>query len=299
MTFHSTPNKFRSSLSNGPDELVAKVKKPKADRSSDGLCAVSVPRSEVRRNNQRGAKREPIPGEQAIIRSKGRARDVELVNLSRGGAMVAGKLGLDIWENVDLILGEFGTVECAVRWIRGQRCGLEFAHETHIDCDKEVENEVLRNVLRNCFPEVEPEPVAVADEPALDGEPGRARRHALIWNGIVYHDYETDVVRLRNISATGVLIECSASFPAGGAVELELDGVGRIPANVCWSRGAQSGLAFEQPFDLHRLSKAPPEVAPADWVQPDYLQLEDEQSSPWADRWNRLTLSELSYTLRV
>ncbi len=40
-----------------------------------------------------------------------------------------------LWERVDLIFAEGAEIECAVRWIRDDRVGLEFAHETRIDCD--------------------------------------------------------------------------------------------------------------------------------------------------------------------
>ena len=279
------------------------AKKPKAERGAEGLEAVQVPRLEPRRNNQRGGDRHRLQDNQATVRCKGRDYPVELINLSRGGAMIAGKVGAKLWEPLDLVLGEFGTVECVVRWVNRDRYGLEFAHETRIECDPDIEDQVLRDVISNCFPDIEPEAIDSVDDDSAG--PARARRHPLIWNAIVHHDYESDVVRLRNISAGGVLIDCGATFPEGVTVFLELDGIDQLPATVCWSQGGQSGLAFKEPFDLHRLSNAAPELASMEWLQPDYLRQEwnadedQKESSPWADRWGRLTLSELKYTLRA
>ncbi|MEO6361167.1 MAG: PilZ domain-containing protein [Sphingomicrobium sp.] len=304
MSFEGVPpNSFRATVLSGVRRTpVTTDKKPGRDSKAQGLNAVQVQRLEPRRSNQRGGDRHRLHDNQATVRRKGREHSVELINLSRGGAMIAGKIGAKLWEPLDLILGEFGTVECAVRWIRQDRYGLEFAHETRIECDPEVEDQVLRDVIRNCFPDVESEINDVTvDDPA---EPSRGRRHPLIWNAIVYHDYESDVVRLRNISAGGVLIDCGTTLPEGVTVFLELDGVDQIPATVCWSQGGQSGLAFQEPFDLYRLSNATPELASMEWLQPDYLRQEwdekedQKESSPWADRWGRLTLSELKYTLR-
>ncbi|MEO6313272.1 MAG: PilZ domain-containing protein [Sphingomicrobium sp.] len=279
---------------------MADAKRPRADKSRKGLGKVNVPRSETRRTNQRNGDRHRIDGRAAVVHSNGKDHQVELINLSPGGAMVEGPLSARMWDRVDLVLGEFGTVECAVRWIRGDRYGLEYAHETHIDCDADAEDELLRDVLRNCFPDVETSAAAGEPEEATDpDEVRRTKRHPLIWKGIVHHSYEWDVVRLRNISASGALIECSTTFPTGETVYLEVDRIGRLAARVCWSEAGQAGLAFETPFNLQRLSASAPEVTPDEWVQPEYLRRDEETSSPLADRWGRLTVSELKYTLRA
>lgn len=302
MSFEGPPlNSFRATVRAGARRTpLTTAKKPRKDSSVQGLGAVPVARQEQRRSNQRGGDRHRLDDNQAVVRVGRSDQKVELINLSRGGAMIAGKLRAKLWDRVELVLGEFGTVECIVRWIRGDRFGLEFAHETRIDCDRDIEDKVLRDVIRNCFPDVEPEALTGQDD-GSDSE--RAKRHPLIWSGILYHNYESDVVRLRNISAGGALIECNTTLPAGATVFIELDRVGQIAATVCWSMGGQSGLKFDEPFDLYRLTTASPELASVEWIQPDYLQQDDadeeeKAASPWADRWGRLTLSELKYTLR-
>ena len=61
---------------------------------------------------------------------------VELINLSGGGAMISGELNLMLWDHVELRARRaMDEIECAVRWIKDDRIGLEFAHETRLDCD--------------------------------------------------------------------------------------------------------------------------------------------------------------------
>lgn len=107
----------------------------------------SVPRSESRSSDQRGGDRHRLSDEQAVVRRKGKSHVVELLNLSHGGAMIAGDLKCRLWDTVELVLGDEGAaseIECAVRWKRGGRLGLEFAHETRVDCDPETLDELLR-----------------------------------------------------------------------------------------------------------------------------------------------------------
>ena len=56
---------------------------------------------------------------------------------------------------VELDLGEDGSIECAVRWLRDDRIGLEFAHETQIDCAPKQRAALLLDVIRAQLPEQE------------------------------------------------------------------------------------------------------------------------------------------------
>ena len=303
MACEPRPNRFRAAVVAGKREpLVVRGKRGRVDKTAKGLAAVPVPRSEGRRRNERRNDRHRLDSESAVLRHKRRKTTVELINLSGGGAMIAGKLKVRLWDHVHLILGEHGEVECAVRWIKGDRVGLEFSHETRIDCDSETHTELLRAVIRKSFPDVEIQSAQVpakAKTASVAVEEHRgAERHPLIWTGLVFHNYETDPARLRNISTTGALIQCSAHLPQGATVYLDLGEAGRHAATVSWCRGDQSGLAFHEPFDIHVLAKARPEVVPPSWIKPDYLADDDPKSSPWAAEWGRLSLTELGKTLR-
>ena len=283
------PNGFRATLRSGRGPLVVADKHAKVDTSATGLAAVLVSRSENRRTNQRGGDRHRLSDEQALVRRKGKRHVVDLINLSQDGAMVRGKFTANLWDRVDLVLGETGgianQVECAVRWIRGDRFGLEFAHETRVDCDSKTLDDLLLQVIRHSFPDIaiKPSPVAVPDAP--EHQRGEIR-HPMIWNGVLRHNAEWETFRLRNISRLGAMIECPVTLAVGAVVKLELSEIGRLTATVSWSRGNQSGLEFDQPFDVRNLSRSKPEIAP----QPSSA---SDDRSPWAAEWNRLSVSEL------
>ena len=293
------PNQFRATLRPGSRaEPVVKQKRRAKDGRSAGLGDIKVSRSESRNANQRDADRHRLTDEQAVVRRKGKCHVVDLINVSHGGAMISGSFKTKLWDRVDLMLGEGGKggeIECAVRWMRGDRIGLEFAHETRVDCDRDTLDELLRQVIHNSFPGLE-----IKARPAVQEELAENRllvRHPLIWSGILHHDYEWEIVRLRNISSGGALIECPVSLPSGVLVYLELEKIGRLAATVSWSRGNQTGLAFEEAFDVLRLSKAPPEVAPDDGSRPGFDGEGHSDQSPWAPQWDRVSVKQLGAKL--
>lgn len=302
MSYEGPPNSFRASLNRAPGQSpVVTAKKARVERGSSGLEALAVPRSEARRANHRGGDRHRLSDEQVVVRIGGKPHAAELINLSRGGAMVEGKFKARLWDRFDLVLGVGGVVECVVRWVRGSRYGVEFAHETRIECDPATMNAMLCDVIRNSFPEHEAQigeaRAPVEEAPAGEVTPRESVRHPLIWSGILHHDYEWEAVRLRNVSTSGALVECSAEFPVGAHVHLDLGSAGRLAATICWSRGAQTGVAFEQPFDLRKLAQAKPEVASAEWVMPEYLTPHRGSSVPAVEPWRRASIEELSRSL--
>ena len=300
-------NKFRSAVMSGSPgareaPLMAQKKRAR-DAAAEGLGAVPVPRSETRTTDQRGNDRHRLPAEAATVRHKRKLHTIELINLSGGGAMIAGSLKPKLWDRVDLVLGEFGEIESVVRWIRGDRIGLEFAHETRIDCPAETRDNLLRDVISRTYPEVDfeahvpstAEPAAAA--PGDDHPKRRDIRHPLIWSALIHFDHETSIARLRNISSSGALVESSGSFCEGSELMLDFGDAGSLFATVGWSRGDQLGLVFKAPFDVSRLAQTKPEVAPQRWARPDYLRDEANDSSPWAAQWGRLTIEEVQQTL--
>jgi hypothetical protein len=305
MTFEgASRNRFRASILGGRNASpVVSDKLARVDQSAEGLDQVPVPRSETRRENHRGGDRHRLNQQQAVVRAGGTTREVTLINLSGGGAMVEGPVTARLWDKLTLVLGDFGEVECAVRWMRGNRLGLEFAHETRIDCDAATLDQMLKDVIRKSFPESSD---IVADDavPFDDAAPAKSQdhkrqevRHPLIWSGRIHQDGGTVAARLRNISTHGALIQSSLPFEEGSEVTLDLGDSGSIAATVCWSRGDQTGLSFVEPFDVRSLSRSRPEVAPSTWTQPDYLRDDSIETSPWASQWGRLTIKELSRSL--
>ncbi len=293
-------NKFRSTVQSGTR---ARLSNPLvADKQSrgvagDDLSSIPVERQQARTADHRDGDRHRLSSEQVRLTVAGKDLDAELINLSGGGAMVCADFSPRLWDRVDLHLGSGSPVECAVRWIRGDRIGLEFAHETQIDCSPEQRDAMLLDVINRTFPDVAAVPAQEMDaaptteptDPTRRGE----RRHPLIWSGHVLYNHDAHPVRLRNISTTGALIDGETALPEGVEVMLDLgQGVQQF-ATVNWNRGEQSGLAFTTPFDLSRLADAKPAVTPQGWVRPDFLQSAPSQDSPWAEQWERRTVEQL------
>lgn len=304
-------NNFRAALLSGKrvnsDQPVQSEKKPRSP-GGEGLERVAVPRDAHRTADHRDDDRHRLIEQTATLGFRGSELVVDLINLSGGGAMVRGDFAPDMWERVSLTLGENGTLECAVRWVRGDRIGLEFAHETQIQADPATRDAMLLDVIRQSFPDyaASPSPVA-ADQPGLPdlpddvdpvdlarrGEP----RHPLIWSGEILFNHDSQPVRLRNISANGALVESPLAYPPGSEVYLDLDGAGSLFATVSWSRGDQVGLAFQQPFDIASLARHTPTIAPNRWSKPQFLRDDQGESSPWSAGWERLSVDELKTSL--
>lgn len=272
---------------------------------SEGLGAVNIPRETSRSSNQRVGERHRLPKEEeATVIWRGQEFSARLVNLSGGGAMIDAPFSPHLWDRVDLALGEGGTLETAVRWIKNGRLGLEFAHETHIDAAADVRAGLLREVIARNFPTAEPASVEINVEapalqtPTADVSRREGKRHPLIWSAQIHYDYESTKVRLRNISPEGALIELGRTLPTGAEILLDFGEAGSVFGTVQWVRGDQAGLQFHTKFDLRLLAQAKPEVAPSRWVKPEYLRDESTESSPWASEWGRLTVDELRSTLR-
>lgn len=274
--------------------VLIKAKAPRGARA-DALDSVAVARAETRRANTREDDRHRLTDERVAVAIKGKTYDLELVNLSGGGAMVAGKLPARLWDRVELRLGGDGNIECAVCWIRDGRTGLEFAQETRLDCSVGEQAKVLRDVIARSFPEVEFEAAAKPSEAAAKPSAAELRkgaRHPLIWSGILHHDFESHPVRLRNISSTGAMIECPVTLRVGSEPLLELGGGVELPSTVTWAVGDAAGLHFANEFDLSQLAKSRPDVAAAQWERPSYL-----ESGKAADHWQHMSLGELRQSL--
>lgn len=273
------------------DEPLLQPKKPKGPKS-ETLQSVRVSRTESRSSNNRIETRHRLTDEQARVTYNGDEHVVTLINLSGGGAMVGVDFEAGLWDRVDLHLGEHGSIECAVRWLRDDRVGLEFAHETRLDCSANEQAKLLRDVVTRNFPEIEFGVPEVSGE--RDGPENRiARRHPLIWSAVLHHDYQSSTVRLRNISETGAMIQCEALLHIGSEPLLAFGDGGSLFATVMWAVGDQAGLRFSSPFDLAQLARSRPQVAPAQWKGPAYLNSAELESSPWAAEWNRMSLGEL------
>lgn len=293
---------IRSKIFGGKSDdepVVVTSKKPKGAKA-DTLHSVSVSREEARQADTRDQDRHRLPDEQVRVTYDGEDREVQLINLSGGGAMVACDFDAKLWDRLQLHLGENGTIDCAVRWIKGDRVGLEFAHETRLDCSADKQAAVLRDVIAKSFPDIEFEGGAVeVVEPSDYDEMRGDRRHPLIWSGLLHHDFQSTQIRLRNISSTGAMIECCAPLRVGAEPMLELGDHVQISATVAWVFGDTAGLRFQKEFDLSNLARSRPDLASVKWDRPSYLQPGSTAAtdSPWDEQWDRMSLGELRQSL--
>ena len=297
-------NSFRSALNKGealhPSGPLMPGKQPLGAEEAKGLGSVSVPRDTVRNVNHRDDDRHRLQAEVATLKVGRRKHRVDLVNLSGGGAMIRTDAALAMWQKVHLGLGDCLPVECAVRWVRGDRIGLEFAHETQIVGDSKTRNAMLLDVLKRSFPESMVSPIAVKvpiASPAPVEPTGAQRRtelrHPLIWWGEIHFNHETTRVRLRNISEQGALVDSDVAFASDAEVLLDLGGAGQHFATVTWSRGDQVGLRFANMFNISLLSKVKPEVATHQWTRPAYLKSGRQAEADLANVWQSTPLTEL------
>ena len=298
-------NSFRSALDKGdglhPSGPLMPGKKPSGAAEAKGLGSVPVARETSRSVNHRDDDRHRLQAEHATLKVARKNHAVDLINLSGGGAMIRTDVALDMWQKVHLGLGDCTPIECAVRWVRGDRIGLEFAHETQVGGDSDQRNAMLLDALKRSFPESSVAPVAVKPPVAPSkpvnaptGEQRRAElRHPLIWWGEIHFNHDTTRVRLRNISEQGALVDSDVSFASDAEVLLDLGAAGQHFATVTWSRGDQVGLRFASPFNIALLAKVKPEVATHQWARPSYLKSGRQTEADWANGWQSSTLPEL------
>src|SRR5690349_15849485 len=135
------------------EEPLLKAKRPKGAKA-DTLHSVRVARETSRASNGRAEDRHRLTNERVRITHHASDHQVELINLSGGGAMIETTIELALWDRISLHLGNHGDIECAVRWIRDGRVGLEFAHETRLDAPSNQVAIVLRHVIERTFPHI-------------------------------------------------------------------------------------------------------------------------------------------------
>ncbi|WP_447752020.1 PilZ domain-containing protein [Sphingopyxis fribergensis] len=57
------------------------------------------------------------------------------------------------------------------------------------------------------------------------------------------------VVRVRNLSAGGMLAEAKVQIAQGATVEVDLRNVGPVPGRIVWAGEGKFGIAFDRPVD--------------------------------------------------
>jgi hypothetical protein len=58
-----------------------------------------------------------------------------------------------------------------------------------------------------------------------------------------------DQVRIRNLSAGGLMVELPRDVPVDTAVEIEVRGIGWVSGSIAWNMAGRAGVAFDAPID--------------------------------------------------
>lgn len=81
-------------------------------------------------------------------------------------------------------------------------------------------------------------------------------RDSLFLAGIVHSGGgEEHHVRVRNLSAGGMMADCNAAFAKGDAVSVMLRGIGRVTGIVAWRKDGRFGVAFDVDIDPKAVRK--------------------------------------------
>ena len=269
-----------------PASPVAKKGKPKAPAGgASGLTKIAIKRQEARVTDQRSEDRHRGVVEKTRVHFRRRRREVEVINVSSRGAMVAADLDARIGERIDIEFTPDNRTRCVVRWIREGRLGLEFLEET-IFWDASLSTGPVFQYDKSAKEPAKESPVRALVE--------REPRQKLLRAGTLYWSGISIPVRLRNVSASGARLDSERALQPGAEVELDLGEGGFQIAEVRWSKDGQVGLRFAEEFDFDALVPAgehrerPPEM-----LKPAYLETETRPDSPWAARFERLSMTDL------
>jgi hypothetical protein len=283
-------HEIRSSILSGEGKpaLVARKKGSRSDNGAGlgGLTGVRVKRVEARTTNQRSEDRLRDLVQTSTVSFRRRKYEVNVVNVSSRGAMIESDIEPRIGEQIEIQFSTQNRTRCSVRWLREGRIGLEFIDETIIwDCSQPHRQAPDRRASPGTVDDR-----SEADRSVID----RDERHKLIRKGTLYWSGITIPVRIRNISEHGANVEGGRTLWPGAEVELDLGEAGWQMAEVRWAEDGQLGLRFLEAFDLDTLAPAKTDAdAVPEMLKPAYLETENRPDSPWASRFQRLSMTEL------
>jgi len=107
--------------------------------------------------------------------------------------------------------------------------------------------------------------------PGDDPRPERAKRDSLLLMTTIARETGEQLgqIKVRNVSATGLMADCAYMLAPDDRVVIPLRGVGQVAGRVAWARENRIGVSFDRPIDP-QLTRQPVNVGPADNL-PIYL----------------------------
>lgn len=218
--------------SDEPRPPLVKTKRPKGARSL-ALTSVAIAREQRRQSDMRREDRNPFR-EFVQVRFRGRDWDAALINMSSGGAMIEIGLAPNIAEPMVLNLDPDGS-DCAVRWVKASRVGLEFTHDVRprpIDQSRGCRSETVESFDERS------EANNLADK--ATGESGIAARPFLNGAGDAIDGSHRWTACLRSIAASELPFRSSARFRLTSETILDLSSSGIMTATISWSAGGRA-----------------------------------------------------------
>lgn len=247
-------HELRRALSKGAvpslDRLLVEKDKPAPDTKESGLGGVRIARKETRKSHQRHEDRYPLTSEVVEATWREATHHAKIINFSSNGVQIEAESAATIAEIIRVKFDQCEPVDCAVRWVRDKRLGLEFLAETQILADAGVIDYVVANI----------EQVLDACGEIVSGRVGQERRisserHGLIWLAALSKGDEQYTARLRNISEAGALLsfDDDLTLEFGDEVTLTFEGVTDAAAIIVWGQGNKAGVRFKTNFDIAKL----------------------------------------------
>jgi hypothetical protein len=252
--------------------------------SEGSLCSIKIKREARRVGNQRGEARRSTYDREATVSLRGQSHPAKIINRSESGAMIESPIQPIIGEPMEVDLGNGEREPCVARWLREGRIGIEFgSHDLLV-------GRSLRDEFVFGMGKATPEPV---EEEAADSAPEREPRQAVIRTAKLRSGNKVLQVRICNISPGGALLESDQYLAPGSEVRLEMGGGMLVTAQVRWNKGKKAGLHFDDLLDPNTLSPFSVTHVPG-MIKPSYLDSEFDPNSPWAARFEKLTLDSLN-----
>jgi hypothetical protein len=279
-------HEIRSAILGDTKAGLVASKGKKGEPATAGLTRIAIKRQETRITNQRLEDRHRNLVEEANVVFRRRRMTVGVVNVSSRGAMLAADIEPRIGEKIDILFTPDNKTKSVVRWVREGRVGIEFLEETIFwETDATFRYEPAT-------PQQQAEDEAEAE--AARAYQLREPRQRLLRSGTLHWGNVSIPVRLRNISGGGAQLESERMLQPGSEVELDLGEGGCKSAEIRWSSDGQVGLRFFEDFDFEALAaQAQPTERTPEMLKPAWLETELDPDSPWAARFERLTLTEL------
>ena len=277
-------HKLRSTILNGgkhPEVSTNAPKRPAARSASLGasLTGIPVKRETSRMTHQRAGDRLPGAMAGTTLTVRRRKYETSVINLSSDGIMIECDLELRIGDRATILLPDGSDGKCIVRWMRDGRVGMEFdGYSLQIG-----RSETGALTFRR-------------DETPKRKIAERAQRRTMVWGATLHTDTEMIPVKMRNVSATGAQLDCDLVLDVDSKVLLSLGGAGFMPSKVRWCEAGRMGLSFDRDFDVEMLAACADQdddLKAIEWVKPEYLMDERSPDSPWASRFDKLTLADL------